>query len=303
MTLGELLSRAYKILSVTASEPRTYTREQLVEYLNRGILLFRQRVEDRWFRYRIPLIADQSEYDFDAQHVRTQRIAFDDVTMEPMTILGLQGMDSMWQTTPGPEPWAWSSDGLPHDQFRVYPKPTDSSADVITFVGDYGVVVRVTEDGTDATFTQETGIVVDATDSTFVSETGEIVRADAVGLGQLEVWATLEPGALVGDGDLVPIKCGYELASLWYCLWQTYSEQSDHYDSSLSSYYKGMWEDSIARALERWEMPLPNQVHVLGSSGAGTGSAWPKFQSTMTVNGNPVTVSWPRGRAFPMLGE
>jgi hypothetical protein len=303
MTRGELLDRAFNILQDTRSEQRSYTEVQLGAYLDRGILLFRQEVEDKWYRYQVPLVANQSIYSFDSQHVRTQRLAFDDSTMEPLALIGLQAMDAKWQTTTGPEPWAWTSDGLPHDQFMVYPKPTGSSADVVSFVGEYGVVVRVQADGVDQTFTQQTGLVVDSTDGTFLQEVGEIIFADTVGLGQVEVWATLKPEPLTGDGDRVPLKCGYELAPLWYCIWQTYLEEGDHHDSALASYYKGMWIDLLERAQERLSSPLPNQVHVLGTSFSDTGTGWPRFESTMTFGGGPISVTWPRGRAWPVLGD
>lgn len=302
MTLGELISRICDVLSIETTNYRTYSRQAIVDHVNRGIMIFRQEVEDVWYRTNVPLVANQSIYNFPTQNVRAQRIAYNDSTMEPDTILGLQAIDAKWETTPGSEPFIWSSDGLPHTQFRVYPKPTVSSGDTFGFSAELGVVVRWQTGGADATFSQETGIVVDVTDSTFDSELGEVQFVSSPGLAQLEVWGTAKPGTLSGDGDLVPVKCGYELAPAWYALWQTYLEEAEHHDSQLAAFYQGMWNDLLARAKERQAAPLPNQVHVLGSGGIRQ-KEFPDFHPQMTVNGVPIVVSWGRSGLGPMLGD
>lgn len=313
MKLGELLDRAYDVLQDDKASPRDYLRQPLVDYVNRGCLLWRAQIEDYWFREYVPLVANQSIYDLPDECVRVQRISFDDTTMDPTTILGLQGLDEKWETTTGPEPFLWTSHGLPHNQFRVYPKPTTSSGDVYIYAiapagggdtVDDGLIVQYTDSGGNATFITDpldpgmtdpdTGITLAIDGVQFFDEDGEVMVFDASGLAQLEVWSVERPSDLTGDGDIVPVKAGYELAPLWYTLWQTYLEEGERHDSNLAGLYRGLWNDLVLRAQENRSTPLPLQVHVLGGNGRATGGHWPRFNSSMTVNGSPVTVKWSR---------
>ena len=54
LTLGDLLDRAYDRLGGEPAKTRWFPPGPLVEYINRGLLLFRAEVEDDWFRIDIP---------------------------------------------------------------------------------------------------------------------------------------------------------------------------------------------------------------------------------------------------------
>lgn len=305
MILGDLLTRASDIIAAD------YERSAMVAYVNRGITVWRQQVEDRWFRAYIPLVAGQGVYSFPDENVRAQRIAYDDSTIEPTSILEMQALDSKWQTTTGAQPFKWTSDGLPHNQFRIYPVPSSSSTTEYAYevaaagggtTADDGEIVwyeadtsTFETDPNDAGHTDpNAGLIVALDGAQFLENDGEVVVFEASGLELLEVWGVERTDPVSGDGDTILVKPGYELAPLWYALWQTYLEEGDRHDSGLAGLYRGLWADLVERALLRKANPLPLQVHVLGGGPGSRAQAFQDFSTSMTVGGVPINVRWPR---------
>ena len=140
MTLGNLLDRVYARLGDNKAFPKFFDRQVLVDRMNQGCIQFRAAVEDKWFREDIPVVSGTAIYNFPEKHVRCQRLAFEDVTVEPRDQLGLVADDPKWETTTASRPTAWTSSTVAWNKFRLYPKPSTTTANDLTFTSDFGVV-------------------------------------------------------------------------------------------------------------------------------------------------------------------
>ena len=291
VNLQGLLTRAYLILGDDMVTPRWFTRTRLVDLLNRACLEFRAEVEDEWVAYDQALTAATDTYTFRSDHLRTQRIAYSDLTLEPIGTVGvITSRDERWQSHDGAEPRAWSSDALPHDQYRLIPTPSVSSADQYTFSGEYGDMVDLSDVSGAYTFASEYGLVLEVPGFTNVDEYGAIISFSTSGSDLVTVWATGAPGTMTGDGDVVPIKSAFANAPVWYALWRVYEEEGDHHNRELAGLYRKMWRMDVDRAKELAEIPLPRIPNVINPSGGGGGGR-AIFRPSDTVGGS-YTVTW-----------
>lgn len=314
MKLQDLKIRAFDILGDDPADARWFDADTLVTYMNRGCLIFRREVGDEWYRVDIPVVANQAIYDFPLDNVRVERMAFDDRYMEPTSVTSLQGRDPRWEATDSVQPFMWTSDGLLHTQFRIWPKPTTSSPNEVLWSagtggadGEHGVVVRVLRDSVAMTnvvdasnplhTNPEHGLTVSISGYSTSTDVGEVVSAVTSGGGLLTLWLVERPAPMTDDQDEVPVGQAWQLAPLWYAMQQTYLEEADHHNSVLASFYGDLFRQYIVRAKLRYSNPSPRQIHRLQgrSYTAGRPSDGLRFSPTVLINGVPVTVRWPRG--------
>jgi len=291
VNLQGLLTRAYLVLGDDITTPRWFTRAHLVELLNRACQDFRAEVEDEWIAYDLPLTAGTDVYTHRTDHLRTQRIAYSDLTLEVLGAVGtITSRDERWQSHDGATPLAWSSDALPHNQFRVLPTPSVTSADNYVWESEYGDMVDLTDSTGAYTFTSEYGIVLTVPGFTNTSEYGVILDLDSQGSDLVNVWATGAPGSMSGDGDEVPIKAAFANAPVWYALWRVYEEEGDHHNRELAGLYRKLWRMDVDRAKELADIQLPRIPNVISGSYGGDNRRG-AFRPSDTVGGS-YTVTW-----------
>jgi hypothetical protein len=292
--LVDLKTRVYEILGDDPIVPRWFPFAQILHYMNRGCQIFRREVCDEWYRVDVPVVAGQAIYDFPEDSVRAERVAFDDTTCAASTVTALQGWDSRWEQTDSVAPFAWTSDGLPHNQFRLYPKPTTDSASNLVWSGETGIVVAVEDDSGFATTSSETGLLLAMTGASITGETGEVQAGTSTGGGGCTLWLVKRPAGMASDDDEIPIAKAYHLAPLWYALEQTYLEEADHHNSDLASFYGGLFRQYVARAIKRYKNPAPRMIHRRRpvTSPLGDPASELRFSSTVMINGSPVNVRW-----------
>lgn len=288
MNLGALLARAMDVLGDDPADPREFPRQPLVDAANRGCLAFRVACHEVWRRADLAVIANQAEYTIPPEILSLQRVAYDDETLEARASNTLQSRDSEWMTRPG-EPVSWTSYGLDYNKFRLWPIPTVGSDETFTFSSDYGVIVRYS-DGADFTLTSEFGLMTVLEGVTFTEDHGELFYVSAPETESLTLWGTDRPTTLVDDGQEIPIRKPWQIAILWFVLWQAYDDEGDHHNGILSAWYRDQWFDVVRRCREHVGSPVATQVHKL--RGAGTGDVDGLRYGDVIVNGNPVSVTW-----------
>jgi hypothetical protein len=293
MVLLDILSRVYHVLGDDIATPRWFTRTRLVALANRGCLEFRSAIEDEWYSQDTALQANVDTYSYRAGNLRAQRIAYAGVTLEPRGVVGVfTGQDDRWQSHTGAAPAYWSSDALPHDQFRVVPAPSVASTESWTFTSESGDIT-VTSDASGAySFSSESGVVLAVFGFSPDSEDGTIISLASDGADVLTVWGTLAPTDMVADGDEVPIKGAFELALVWYTLWRTYEEETDHHNRELAGLYKKFWDLEIEQAKELSENPFPRMVNIIAGPGRYGSSVFIRPSDTIHTSGGDVTVTW-----------
>lgn len=297
-TLHDLLVAVWHVVGDRVDNPRFYPRLELVTLLNEGALQFRVEVEDEWYTREIPVAAGVQTYTFPEDHLRAQRLAYADETMEARGSVGaLTGEDENWQTSRSPSLIYWSSDAVNWNQFRVIGIPTQSSPDYWVWSQDLGTIVRF-QNPTDFTFTggvggnPDRGIVWYMEDSTFFEDRGVIVGLEEIGAAVITVWGTLKPQLMSGDGDEVPIKPAYWMAPAYYALGRLYEHGRDRHNAVLAGLYKGMWQEMIDQAKALSEEPMPRMVNVIGAAGQGYRQV-ARFANT--IGGGVGDVRWPLG--------
>jgi hypothetical protein len=307
MNLGALLSRVYHIAGDSKASPRFFPRARCVKLANDACLMFRQQIEDRYYRTDQAVTAAVGVYTFPAGHLRAIRVAFEDETVEPSTVQELQSLDDLWQTRTSPKPYRWTSQGQAHDEWRFYPRPSSSTEFPVAFNQDTGVVTRYVDSAGAATFTQETGIVVQITDINVSPDVGEVAAFNLTSTSQATIWGVQAPGALSGDGEEIPVKNGYQMAVCYYILWQLYEDEGDHHNAVLAGFYRMKMRERLERARALKDNPLPTEKHVLrgGSAEAWeneTGrpaSPWPTSVDLSAHGGSAnQSIGWPRRGYF-----
>ncbi len=263
MNLGQALDRVYHILGDSRSQPRFFPRARVVKLVNDGCLLFRQQIEDRWYKTDQAVVASQAVYQFPAGHMRAVRIAFEDTTIDPSTVQELQSLDDLWQTRTSPKPHKWTSQGQAHDEWRYYPTPVASSTESIAFTQDTGTVTRYVDASGAATFNQATGIVVQISGFDVSPDTGEVTTFAQSGVGQTTIWGVQAPAVLSGDNEEIQVKNGFQMAVCYYALWNLYEEEGDHHNAILAGWYKQKMTERLERARALKDNPLPTEKHVL----------------------------------------
>lgn len=300
MNLGEVLERLYHRLGDVKANPKTFTRARLLELVNEGCLVFREQVEDEWYRADQDVTAAQAVYSFISDHIRAVRVAYDDRPLTPSTVQELQSLDDLWQTRSAPTPRRWTSQGQAHDEFRLYPVPSVSTADTYAFTQGNGIVTRMVDpDGDAYTFNQATGIVTYIDDMNVDPATGVVVNQVPQGASQLTIWGVLRPRTLVGDEEDVPLKIGFHVAPIYYTCWQIYEEDGVNHNKILAGYYRQLFLGLVEEARTLRDDPLPFEKHVLRGAAAElyeeiTGrppSPWP---STADLGSGPISIGWTR---------
>lgn len=296
MTLGQLLSRFYNIVGDTKASPREFPIARVRSLLNDGCQVFRERVEDCWARASQVVTAGTSIYTIPDTMVRLKAIFFEDVYIPPATVMELQAESEIWRTKTATRPTRFTTDDVDHDEYRYYPTPdTTTGTGALSFNQDNGAVGAINKDGAFATFNQEAGILAYLSFATMQPEAGEVGAVVSTGVGQTTLWGVARPAPMSSDGDQVPIKAAFARAPLWYALSESYSEEGDHYEPHLATYYKARFDNEVTRAEELMSLMLQNQTIVLGgSSGFPTRSGLSQWPSQGTLEGVPTTIGWPR---------
>jgi len=282
MNLGEVLDRACDTLGELRATPRWFPRQKLVDYANRGTLLFRSLCHDVWYRVDMPVVAVQGEYTKPPEIIELRRVAFYDTTLEARAVNTLQSRDSLWQTTTGPLPKVWTSLGFAHDKFWIWPKPTVGTADSFTWTvapdggvdGEHGVTVRM-QDSSLANYTfirdpagspswnPDYGLLVSLDGLTTDADFGEIFGVETAASLNLTLWGTAYPTTLVSDDQEVPIRRPWQQSVVWFVLWQVYEEEGDHHNSVLAAFYRDQFMGLVDRCKLRASSPVPAQVRNL----------------------------------------
>lgn len=329
MNLTDLLSRYYDAVGDSVSAPRTFALATTTAYMNDACLFFRAAVREFWFRVDMPVVAAQQTYNLPANALYLQRVSYGDNWLEPVVQLQLTAIDPKWHTLTAAEPLGWTQDGVNHNQFRIYPATTASSAESFTYSAaptgggaesDYGMLVRFTDSaGADADFQADTlaggawpytleddtggaaglhaerGIVISVTDMVLDTDLGEVQQFASSGADLLTLWCVELPPTMADGSATVPLKPAYQIAPLWYALWQTYLEEGEHHNSQLAAYYGGLWAETIQSAKDRAADPLPYRIRAKQSLGQPGYVPRLRMSDTITVDGNPITVTFPWG--------
>lgn len=297
MNLGGLLDRAYFVLGDVKDAPRFFIYDELVDLANRGVLTFRANCHDVWYRQDVPAVATQGQYDIPTSFLELRRVAFDDVTLEARTVPNLQSRDPKWQSRTGPDPSVWTSLGFAHDKFWVWPQPSESSTETYTWATEYGVTVRILDSGgTPYTMATELGIMVDLEGVDTPTEYGDIYSVISTENKQFTLWGTARPSTMTSENDEIPLRRPWQIAVLWFMLWQTYEQEGDHYNSVLSAYYRDLFLGQVERCKLRASNPVPAQVRAL--RGSGEFEAPPDEEGRygdVSIGGVTKSVIWPRG--------
>lgn len=315
MYATDLLARFYEIMGVPPEEPGKFTQDSVLELMNRGATVFRAWVEDQWYRTENATVADQAIYNFPPENVRAIRIARDNKMLEPKTVLSLAGRSPRWQLDKSTTPIFWTSDGLPHNQYRLYPTPTVSSDDRWTFAvgtggtdADSGEIVRL-QDSSGANFTMAT----DPADPGWTDpQAGLLVTSDAFsvdtndgdiefisgGNGIQQLWLVKRTDEMDDAGAQVPIRQPYQLAPLWFALWHTYEEEDDHHNSVLAGVYKGHFKSAVEKGRARTDNPLPRLIHMRRAwsptgSGARDTGFYLRYSGDVVVGSTTYHVDFP----------
>ena len=260
MTLGELRDRLYEVLGDLRTAPRIYKWETLLAIVNRGALVFRATCADVWRRQDIPTVAGQGEYTIPPEFLELRRVAYDDETLEARTVQILQARDSKWQTTTGPEPLAWTSSAHAHNKFFVWPKPSSSSSEPFLLSASYGGLSRwVSNTGVVYTFSSEFGGPSRIEGETLDSEYGDLVGQEQTAGGLLTLWGTARPEVLVSDDQELPIRRPWQIALLWFTLWQIYESEGAEHNGILAAFYRDEFSDVLERCTLRASNPVPGQ--------------------------------------------
>jgi len=316
MQLGEVVTRVFETTGDNPANPRLYDRQRIVDLVNRAMLIFRSEVEDRWARTDMALVAGQAIYSLPEDCVRVKRIAYNDQTLEAKTILGLVALDPKWEVTPSQKPLCWTQDGLPFNQFRLWPVPSANSATSFAFApaaagggptGEDGVIVEFVDDAGAQNVTYvidpadpamadaDRGLTISLDIASMDSDDGELAQLLGTSSMGLTLWYVVRPQPLVGDGDGITIKEAYADCLWFYALWQSYEEQSDHHNPVLSSWYKTQFRKTLARARERSDAPLPRTVHQLGLTGkTPSRRGILSYPYEVVVNGQSIQITFSR---------
>jgi len=304
MTLGQLLDRYYAIVGDLRTNPKEFPRLRAVDLINEGLRQFRRSVEDEWYRQDLSAVSGTAEYQLPDQNVRVQRIAWDDSTMRPRLAQEIVGIDARWQTRTGPNPFEWTTQGVPHNFFRCYPEPTVTTVEGITATGTLGAIVQWNDSGgAPNTFTAgvtgdgELGVVVRIVEEpAFVGELGSTQVLAQTNVKGFTIWGTKKTTDLVEDEDDVPIKNAWQKAPLWYALWHTYETSHDMYNGKLAAYYRNRWKRDVDRAQDRASTPLPWLVFKLGQrTSRVSGRSFLPFAPEGTFAGlGTQSIGWPK---------
>lgn len=319
MILLDLLTRAYDILGDTQGDPGFFPRQRLVDLINEGCVRFRSKIEDAWFRANQKVVAGTAVYTVPDGCVRIRRVAFDDQTVPPKTILELVALDDKWTTRSSSEPIFWTSDAQSHDEYRYYETPSISTDGAIDFVADtehtgssvdWGTVADWDESGTLATFNADPanpshvnadyGIWLSVTGSSssgnfsIKTDYGVVVSWLMTFVKQTELWCVERPEPMTSDDDSVPIKAPYQLAPLWYALWHTYEQEEDHHNPVLSGYYRQLFGDELIRAQKLADNPTPYIIRVRGTSYGRDGASGLRFPNSVDFGSGAQEIVWGR---------
>lgn len=295
MTLGELLDRAYEILGDLRAAPRIYPRQMLLDIVNRGTLLFRATAAEVWRRQDIPTVGGTGEYEIPPTILELRRVAYDDETLEARSLQVIQSRDAKWQTTTGPEPIAWTSVGFAQNRFFVWPKPSTSTPETFTLSASYGGLSRWVSGGTAYTFSSEFGGPSRIDGEVLDSEYGDIISS-ATSEGQLlTVWGTARPDALSTDDQELPLRRPWQIALLWFLLWQIYESEGREHNSVLAAFYRDEFSDVLERCTVRAATPVPGQPQRL--RGGMAHEPLPEEEARYgdgVFGGVPTPILWPR---------
>ncbi len=313
MNLGEALQRIYEILGDDKANPQEFARADLVTLVNDGVNEFRRRVEDRYGRQDAAVVSGTHTYTQPDQSMRLVRVAYDDRTISPTDVQTLQSIDDKWGIRQVGDPVHWLADAVGHDEYRIWPTPSASTPNQLTFgVDPYnpswdpenGIITRWNDGTTDDTFVADTteypgwslndGIMTQRTNTSISAETGETVARTETGADYLTLWYVLRPSDLVNDDDTLPMKRPFDLAPVWWALTIVYEAESDYANPLLAKFYREMFDIEVEKAMELSSKPFAFEV-----DGAGLNQynrhelplGWP---GTVDINGTPTRVGWPR---------
>ena len=272
MNLGELMDRCFDVLGDIRATPRFFDESRILSYMNRGCMIFRSLCRDEWHRTDLLAVIGQGEYAVPNEILELRRAAYDDITLEPRSVNVLQARDSKWQTRTG-FPEAWTTVGFAQNKFFLWPIPNVSTVDVVSWSTNTGVTVRFQDIAlTDYTFTRDP-----AGPGTWNAQFGLTVTLEGLGTESdygdlfynsgspnlITVWGTRRPAVLSSDDQEIPIRRPWQIAVLWFALWQTYAEESTNANSILAAWYRDQFSDQVARCRLRTTNPVPARARAL----------------------------------------
>ena len=86
----------------------------------------------------------------------------------------------------------------------------------------------------------------------FTSTRGELTYVVTTQNSQITLWGSDRPITLVSDGQAIPIRRPWQIAILWYVLWQVYEQEGDHHNGVLAAYYtRRLNQDTLDRMVAR----------------------------------------------------
>jgi len=293
MNFGNLLDRYFDVVGDRRSSPRMYSLPRAKELLNAGFRKFRIAVQDHLVVTQQALTATQSIYDFPANTVRAERIAYDDRTLSPVTVIELLSENYRWHEKTYTTLRAWTTEDVQHNEYRVYPIPDTSSTAEISMVSEVGILGQVTDvTGAFVPFDTEEGFLGQAVGAVVSPEEGILGQVVASGTSQLTLWLVDGIPDLESDNDQIPIRQAYALSALYYALHETYLEQSDHYNPELADYYEARFESEVRMALKDFADIMPHMLVGVGADRTMGGFGDITWPSQATIDGVPQTIGW-----------
>lgn len=305
MTLRDVLERIYDALGDTIDGPRRITRARATSLVNEGCRVFRSRAEEIWMRYDQAVAQGLSVYTLPAGVFRVKRIAFDDWTLDPATVVELSSIDERWRTAPG-DPRRWTSDDVAWNQWRFWPVPGRTTTELVSMSSEKGIVTRIRE-SSGANYTPvadplvpgwdpERGLTALIGGMTAIGDRGTITLVEAAGVNQATVWGVETPEAIQSDNQELEIKDCFYQAPVFYALWHIFDQEGDNHNGFLARYYEGRFEAEIEQAIDLVNNPLPYRIHVIGEGHAKSvhdesQTSWP---DVVDFGSGPAFIGWPR---------
>ncbi len=212
------------------------------------------------------------EYFIPREIMEVTRVAYDDRTLSPTTTNVLQTRDYKWLSREG-TPEAWTSHGLPQGKFRLWPTPLEADANDFTWDSDTGITVQFrTQDGDSYTLSADpavpgwdadNGILTILDDISTPDDEGEIFCVMSTNARQITIWGVRLPQTMSSGDAEIPIRRPWQIAVLWYILWQSYETEGELHNGVLAAFYRDQFFDQVERCKVRVATPIPAMVRAL----------------------------------------
>lgn len=249
MNLGEIKTAARLRLQDTQSKIWTDTTIEL--FINEGIqdLCFSEAMLKR---YNFSLVDGTRAYSLPTDCLEIRSVKLNGLKTFGTHAHMLEELDSQYLTAVG-SPYYYYLDDLMHIAFYPVPDWTSSyttfATAAVMIAGESGEMTYMLVDGTAATFTSESGVVIGATDTAgtyefmFDNEDGIVVALDT-GPFICEISYVYKPEELTEDEDeLSALPLYAQDAVVWYAVSECLAKEGQGQDKKASEMWKMRFEE------------------------------------------------------------